>query len=115
LRVKRASARFASTSGHESRYHYTQALYDEAQKDGDCEVRRHAGLDTDQARWHVGELGSDPAASKLLTQNDRSSMSSRPNKCSVFLPVSMPMVLTTASVLFDMAKIPRASKPPKSR
>ena len=35
-------------------------------------VRRHAGLDTNQARRNIRKPGPNPAAAKLLTQNDRS-------------------------------------------
>jgi hypothetical protein len=34
-------------------------------------VRRHTSLDPDQARLHIGKPGTNPAASKLLSQNDR--------------------------------------------
>jgi hypothetical protein len=65
-------------------------------------MRRHASLDTDQALRHIRKPCCNPAARELLAQNDRS-LSSRPIKCSVFLPVSMPMVrATTASVFRDM-------------
>jgi hypothetical protein len=35
-------------------------------------VRRHAGLDNNQARRNIRKPGPNPAAAKLLTQNDRS-------------------------------------------
>jgi hypothetical protein len=34
-------------------------------------VRRHTSLDPDQARLHIRKPGTNPAASKLLSQNDR--------------------------------------------
>ena len=34
-------------------------------------VRRHAGLDTNQARRNIRKPGPNPAAAKLLTQNNR--------------------------------------------
>ena len=64
-------------------------------------VRRHTSLDPDQAPLHIRKPGTTPPASKLLSQNDRPY---RPIKCNVFLPVSIPIVLTeVASVCFDMA------------
>ena len=34
-------------------------------------VRCHTSLDPDQARLHIRKPGTNPAASKLLSQNDR--------------------------------------------
>jgi hypothetical protein len=35
-------------------------------------VRAHTGFDADQARRYIREPASNPAASKLLSQNDHS-------------------------------------------
>jgi hypothetical protein len=62
-------------------------------------VRCHTSLDANQAPRYNRKPGPNPATGKILTQNNRSLLI-QAIKCSVFLPVSMPMVrATTVSVL----------------
>jgi hypothetical protein len=73
-------------------------------------VRRHASLDPDQARLHIRKPGTNPAASSRKTIIP---CSSKPIKCNVCLPVSMPMVLAaTALVVRDIARAPRVLRSP---
>jgi hypothetical protein len=58
----------------------------------------HASLDSDHALWHVRKPFCDPTARKLLAQNDRPWLS-RPIKCNVFLPVSVPIVVQTVAAV----------------
>jgi dihydroorotate dehydrogenase len=66
-------------------------------------VCRHTSFDADQTPRHIREHGPNPAATKPLTQNN-CPLVIQADQMQVFLPVSMPMVLTTtASVPCDMA------------
>jgi hypothetical protein len=64
---------------------------------------------------HRGTLASRAVIRprEIFSRKTIAPLSSRPIKCRVFLPVSMPMVCATvAAVLWDIAMSPRASKPP---
>src|SRR6478672_11712002 len=75
-------------------------------------VRRHAGLDTNQARRNIRKPGPNPAAAKLLTQN---------NRPPVIQPDQMQRVLACINAncagdysvrLLRHGHAPRASEPP---
>src|SRR6476661_2097658 len=75
-------------------------------------VRRHAGLDTNQARRNICKPGPNPAAAKLLTQN---------NRPPVIQPDQMQRVLACINAdcagdysvrLLRHGHAPRASEPP---
>jgi hypothetical protein len=72
-------------------------------------VRCHTSLDPNQAWWYIREPGSNPATSKLLSQNDRS-MLIQPNQMQRVLARIDANGAAIAFVCLDMTA-PRASKP----